>query len=408
MRHSPRGRPSRLTRWLAPALLGVSIVALDLVQREGVQYAGVLVAVPLLAAVLGGPLATAGAGVVALALSYSIGLAEASRGAYDAPNGAVALARLGFIAAMTVIGVVASQVRTRSERDAGQVAAVADAAQLAILEPPPRVVGGLRCASAYRSSTQLARIGGDLVAVVETPQGVRALVGDVQGKGLEAVRLAGYVLGSFRERAHDGLGLTELAEALDRTVRRASLGQEVFVTAVLVQVDGATGQLEVLSCGHPAPFVVAPAPAGSSVRAEELPAEPGPPLGLLELVGTPEVLTHRLRPADRLVLVTDGVLEARRPRLLSREATGPFVDAEGLLGEHLGRGSMTAGLDGVVQGLTRWTRGRLRDDLAVLVLERPLGLPQERGPVAPSSGPAARSAPGSASEPSAGSAPSSR
>lgn len=395
MRHSHGGRPSRLTRWLTPALLGVAIVALDWFQGPDVQYAGVLVSVPLLAAVLGGPMATAGTGLVAMGLSYGIGVAEHLRGSYDFPNGPVPLTRLGFIAAMTVIGVVASQVRTRSERDAGQVAAVADAAQLAILEPPPRAVGGLRCASAYRSSTQLARIGGDLVAVVETPRGVRALVGDVQGKGLEAVRLAGYVLGSFRERAHDDLTLSELAEALDRTVRRASLGQEVFVTAVLVQVDGATGELEVVSCGHPAPFVVAPAAAGGSARAVELPVEPGPPLGLLELTGTPGALTHRLRPADRLVLVTDGLLEARRPRLLSREATGPFVDAEELLGEHLGHGSMTEGLEGVVQGLTRWTRGRLRDDLAVLVLERPAGVPQGRGAGAPSSGSSAGSVPSS-------------
>lgn len=395
MRHSTRGRPSRLTRWLAPALLGAAIVVLDWVQAPDVQYAGVLVAVPLLAAVLGGPLTVAGAGVVALGLSYGIGLAEHWRGAYPFPNGQVPLTRLAFIAAMTVIGVVASQVRTRSERDAGQVAAVADAAQLAILEPPPSTVGGLRCASTYRSSTQLARIGGDLVAVVETPEGVRALVGDVQGKGLDAVRLAGYVLGSFRERAHDGLALSELAEALDRTVRRASLGQEVFVTAVLVQVDGPTGDLEVLSCGHPAPFVVAPASSsaagGGASRAVELAVEPGPPLGLLELAGTPGVLTHRLRRADRLVLVTDGVLEARRPRLLSRDAAGPFVDAEALLGEHLGRGSMTEGLVGVVDGLSRWTRGRLRDDLAVLVLERPEApsLPEPVGLAGPPGGPRA-------------------
>jgi len=399
VRHSHGGRPSRLTRWLAPALLGAAIVALDWFQDTGVQYAGVLVSVPLLAAVLGGPLATAGAGAVAVGLSYGISYAESLRVLYD-PNGQTSLTRLLFIVSMTLIGVVASQVRTRSERDAGQVAAVADAAQLAILEPPPRAVGGLRCASAYRSSTQLARIGGDLVAVVETPRGVRALVGDVQGKGLEAVRLAGYVLGSFRERAHDDVALPELAEALDRTVRRASLGQEVFVTAVLVQVDGATGELEVVSCGHPAPFLVAPAPAGGPVRAEELPVEPGPPLGLMHLTGAPVALTHLLRPSDRLVLVTDGVLEARRPRLLSREATGPFVDAEELLGEHLGRGSMTDGLDGVVRGLSRWTRGRLRDDLAVLVLERPASSPQ--GPV-PSVHP-----PSGSSGSSVGSVPSSR
>lgn len=362
---SPAARPLRAVRWGAPALLGAGIVGLDWWQAPDVQYPGTLVAVPLLAAALGGPLGTAAAGVLALALSYGIGWAESTRSTYE-PDNPTALVRLIIIAVITLVAVVAAWHRRRRERSAGQVAAVADAAQLAILEPPPRRIGGLRCASRYRSATQLARIGGDLVAVVETPHGVRALVGDVQGKGLEAVRLAGYVLGSFRERAHDVTTLDQLATALDTTVRRASLGQEVFVTAVLVQVDGATGAVEALSCGHPSPYLVAP---GDRV-ARELPVVPGPPLGLFELSGPPEVLRAQLAEDERLVMVTDGLLEARRPRLLSREASGPFLDAPTLLAEHLADGSLQGGLDGVVRGATRWSRGRLRDDLALLALAR--------------------------------------
>ncbi len=375
---SPSGRPSRPARWWAPLLLGAAIVLLDWLQAPQVQYAGVLVAVPLLAAALGGPWATGGAGLAALVLASGISFAESTR-SDDEAFGITGVVRLLIIAAMTVVAVVAAHHRSRSERVAGQIAAVADAAQLAILEPPPRTVGGLRCASAYRSATQLARIGGDLVAVVETPQGVRALVGDVQGKGLDAVRLAGYVLGSFRERAHDGLDLPALAEALDRTVHRASLGQEVFVTATLVQVDGATGALQALTCGHPPPFVVTRGPGGADgadgggtrARAEELPVVPGPPLGLLELTGVPTVLSTHLRAQDRLVLVTDGLLEARRPRPLSRRPAGPFIDAPALLASSLAEGSLAEGLDGVLQGASRWARGRLRDDLALLALERP-------------------------------------
>ncbi|PWJ55719.1 Stage II sporulation protein E (SpoIIE) [Quadrisphaera granulorum] len=345
---SPAARPLRLVRWGAPVALGFGIVGLDWWQKPDVQYPGTLVSVPLLAAALGGPLATAGSGVLALALSYGIGLAESMRSTYD-PNSETALTRLLIIVVLTVVAVVAARHRRRRERSAAQLATVADAAQLAILQPPPRRIGGLRCASTYRSATQLARIGGDLVAVVETPQGVRALVGDVQGKGLEAVRLAGYVLGSFRERAYDGMPLDELAVALDTTVRRASLGQEVFVTAALVQVDGATGALETVSCGHPAPYVVKP----GSRRAQALPVTPGPPLGLLELVGPPEVFTGRLEPRDRLVLVTDGLLEARRPHLFSRDPAGPFIDTEALLAQHLAKGSLSAGLDGIVKGATK-------------------------------------------------------
>lgn len=379
----PAARPSRLVRWSAPVLLGLVVVVLDWDQGPRVQHAGILVSVPLLAAALGGPFTTAGAGVVALLLAHGIAVAESTRSDYE-PLSEVALTRLLLIAVMTLVAVVAAWHRVRRERSAGQVAAVADAAQLAVLEPPPRRIGGLRCASTYRSAAQLARIGGDLVAVVETAHGVRALVGDVQGKGLDAVRLASYVLGSFRERAHDGLALDELAVSLDSTVQRASLGQGVFVTAVLVQVDGDTGALEAVSCGHPAPYLLS---AGTE-RAVPLDVDPGPPLGLLELAGAPRVLRSTLEAGQRLVLVTDGLLEARRPRPLSRRPAGPFVDAEGLLAAHLSSGPLTAGLEGVVRGATRWARGRLRDDLALLVLERPSVLgaqPAAPAPRVPSS-----------------------
>jgi phosphoserine phosphatase RsbU/P len=80
---------------------------------------------------------------------------------------------------------------------------------------------------------------------------VRLLVGDVRGKGLDAVRLAGVVLGSFRDAAQDRPDLAQVAAALDRSVTRA-IGLEDFVTAVLVQV-ATDGSAIVLNCGHPAP-----------------------------------------------------------------------------------------------------------------------------------------------------------
>jgi sigma-B regulation protein RsbU (phosphoserine phosphatase) len=89
---------------------------------------------------------------------------------------------------------------------------------------------------------------------VETPHGVRLLVGDVRGKGLDAVRLAGVVLGSFRDAAQDRPDLAQVAAALDRSVTRA-IGREDFVTAVVVQV-AADGSAIVLNCGHPALLLV--------------------------------------------------------------------------------------------------------------------------------------------------------
>jgi hypothetical protein len=50
---------------------------------------------------------------------------------------------------------------------------------------------------------------------------VRLLVGDVRGKGLDAVRLAGVVLGSFRDAAQNRPDLSQVTAALDRSVTRA-------------------------------------------------------------------------------------------------------------------------------------------------------------------------------------------
>jgi sigma-B regulation protein RsbU (phosphoserine phosphatase) len=95
----------------------------------------------------------------------------------------------------------------------------------------------------------------------------------VCGKGLDAVRLAGVVLGSFRDAAQETPDLAGVAATLDRSVTRA-IGPEDFVTAVLVQV-ATDGSAIVLNCEHPPPLLVR---AGQATELD--PPEPAPPLGL--------------------------------------------------------------------------------------------------------------------------------
>ena len=54
----------------------------------------------------------------------------------------------------------------------------------------PPALGSLRLAVLYASASAEASIGGNFYEALETPHGVRLLVGDVRGKGLDAVRLA--------------------------------------------------------------------------------------------------------------------------------------------------------------------------------------------------------------------------
>jgi stage II sporulation SpoE-like protein len=110
----------------------------------------------------------------------------------------------------------------------------------------------MRAAVHYTAAHTCSKIGGDLYDVLQTRYGLRAVVGDVQGKGLGAVEPAAAMLGAFREAAHQEPTLDRLARRLaDRLDRTPGRDGEQFVTAVLMGVrpDAAA---EVSTAGTPA------------------------------------------------------------------------------------------------------------------------------------------------------------
>jgi serine phosphatase RsbU (regulator of sigma subunit) len=162
----------------------------------------------------------------------------------------------------------------------------------------------------YSAANAYARIGGDLYEVLDTPFGVRAIVGDVQGKGLDAIETAAALLGAFREAAHYEPDLSRLARRLAEPLDRTPGGDgERFVTAVMICVNGgATAQI--VNCGHPSPLLQR---ASEPPRDLDPPARI-PPLGVLSPAQvSPPVRTLPLLPGDRILLYTDGVIEARDP-----------------------------------------------------------------------------------------------
>ncbi|MFD0659967.1 PP2C family protein-serine/threonine phosphatase [Thermocatellispora tengchongensis] len=188
-------------------------------------------------------------GVIAVALCLALG-------AYNGSSPLRLQVALGAIIGVTLTSLVASAARMRHERQLADVRSVAEAAQRVLLRPVPRRAGpGLGVAVSYTSAVAEARIGGDLYEVVTHPGGgVRVIVGDVQGKGLEAVETAAIVLGAFREAAYDEPDLTRVAARLENALARRLTGEQ-FVTAVLAEVVG-DDEIAVLNCGHPAPLVL--------------------------------------------------------------------------------------------------------------------------------------------------------
>jgi serine phosphatase RsbU (regulator of sigma subunit) len=225
--------------------------------------------------------------------------------------------KLAFVTVLgvSVAGVIASTLRQRQERELADVRIVAEAAQQVLLRPVPAESGAVRIAVRYISATSRATIGGDLYEVIAAADATRFIIGDVQGKGLEAVKMASTVLGAFREVAPDTSDLAVIAARIETTLAR-ELSDEQFVTAIIAQVSADGSKVELLNRGHPPPLLVDTA----GPRLLEA-AEGGLPLGLAQFAADPgqpgqpgssgKTAVIEVGPGDRILFYTDGVSEAR-------------------------------------------------------------------------------------------------
>jgi hypothetical protein len=327
----------------AALVLLAAVSAVELVDSTRASFVGLLAAVPFLAAVFAYWQTVLGVG----ALATIAGLVFTGTDSQQSISGMINV--LGIMLATGIAAAVAT-IRQRQADRIAELLRLAAVAQQAVLRPLGPQVGSLAVAGRYISATAAADIGGDLYEALDTPYGVRIIIGDVRGKGLDAVRLASIVLGSYRHVAYERADLRAIVADLDRAVAR-SVGDEDFVTAALVEERG--GTLTIVNCGHPAPLLLR---RGQVITLD--PAAPAPPLGFMP-VAQPRV--ERLEPGDRLLLFTDGLGEARRD--------GEFFPTADRAWRLLGHGTVGDGLASLETALVDWVHGHLDDDIALVLLE---------------------------------------
>jgi len=160
-------------------------------------------------------------------------------------------------------------------------------------------------------------VGGDTFDYSLDRNNLHLSVTDAVGNDVNAALLASVLLGSLRNSRRRGADLAGQARtANDALAAHAQVGQ--FVTGQLARVDLHTGTMTFVNAGHPFPYRV----RGGQVSEIELDIDmpfglyPGRDLQLRRL---------QLRPGDRIVLVTDGMLERNAedldlPGMLRREA----------------------------------------------------------------------------------------
>ncbi|MFJ9519350.1 PP2C family protein-serine/threonine phosphatase [Kitasatospora sp. NPDC101801] len=343
-----------------PLLILLVVAVADVGTGQDTVFYPFLILCPALAALTATPRAVVLVGLVCFPVRYLL-----SR--YDHPEepltSSVFLANSAVFLVAIVLCAYQARLRIRRETTLADVTSVALAAQEVLLPTLPSTVGGVRISMRYFAAAAEARIGGDLYAAVDTPFGTRILIADVCGKGLGAVRTASLVLSAFREAALDDPDLATVAHRADTNVSRFSDDGD-FVTALLVEVHPT--HLALLHRGHVAPILVGP----SGVRDLDPPA-PGLPLGLGQLgpeADTP--WTTAFHPGEVLVLVTDGVLEAR-------DANGAFYPLHDRLGvlmdppdpDHAwGQGNLDRAADRIGADLLGHAHGKARNDDAVVML----------------------------------------
>jgi phosphoserine phosphatase RsbU/P len=161
---------------------------------------------------------------------------------------------------MSLLAVVLAGVRRQLEERLARMTAIAKASQVALLPPVLPQITGISIAARYRSGTPEASVGGDLYEIIPTGHGVRVIIGDVRGNGLDAILLARHVLSAFRRSAVAVPALEHVASEVSRAIR-PNLGDEDFVTAVLAPRAGGpvTG-----SCSTPTGWSKAVTIAGTS------------------------------------------------------------------------------------------------------------------------------------------------
>jgi serine phosphatase RsbU (regulator of sigma subunit) len=383
------------SRWLEfSALVILSVVLVTCFQQPSGRP-------PMLAPLLAVPPALAGIGADSVrrplaygAVSLLATVAVAMRPIeYASWLPGVTMVTVGIITAVATAGTAVS---LRQERRIAEVTSVAEAAQRALLRPPPPRLGPLCLDVEYIAAAAEAKVGGDLYEAVATHgHGIRVIMGDVRGKGLGAVELAADVLGMFREVAHDAGTLGDVAARLDAGLGRDLGRHEEFVTALLVEIDPETGQSSIFNCGHPPPLLISAAGDAATERVSllEVPA-PAPPLGLLALGDCSDAqLSLTLQPNDQVLLYTDGVTEARDARrefyplpervsALATEAVGQAA-GKGVL-KPAPIGSARQGLLDLVRAdVLKHVGSPLEDDAALLLVRAPAAWPGTRVPAIP-------------------------
>ncbi len=198
----------------------------------------------------------------------------------------------GILVIVLIIFVRFLRIQRDQERASSELEAARSVQELMI--PQEKLATpGFEVESVYNPATE---VGGDFFHLQTTGDGgLLVVIGDVAGKGLKAAMNVSMLMGALRKTTD--CSPAKILESLNRVLA----GSDSFTTCQAA-LFGANGELTIANAGHIPPYL----------NSQEVALPGGLPIGVLAENSYEEVRLY-LHPGDRLLLVSDGVVEARKP-----------------------------------------------------------------------------------------------
>ncbi len=202
-------------------------------------------------------------------------------------------------------------------------------------------------------------VGGDTFDFAMERDALHLSITDAMGHTIGAALLAAVLVGALRNARRAGVDLAEQARLANDALHDHA-GGGAFVTGQVARIDLEAQTATIVNAGHPPPLRL------RDGRVEVVALEPDLPFGMEDAHDyAPQPLA--LRPGDRLMFLTDGMLE--------RNAAG--VDIAQLLARSAAMHPREAVRD-LVQAVQTATGGVLRDDATAMCLDWHGGTHRER------------------------------
>ena len=197
----------------------------------------------------------------------------------------------GIFAIVLIIFVRFLRVQREQEHASSELAAARSVQELMI--PQEKLATpGFEVDAVYNPANE---VGGDFYHVQPAPDGgMLVVIGDVAGKGLQAAMNVSMLMGALRRTPEHSPA--KILQSLNRVL----VGSDSFTTCQAIWF-GADGALVLSSAGHLPPYL----------NSQEIPLRGSLPLGVLADATYEETRLY-LHPGDRLLLISDGVVEARQ------------------------------------------------------------------------------------------------